>query len=77
MRARPGPACSIPPTVRFPVCARNPQASMVNVRNDGAVNTGANHASRLASEAETWSAASESIGGNLFHRRFRGTRFAQ
>jgi hypothetical protein len=41
------------------------------------VNNGANQASRLASEAGTGSAASESIGGNPFHRRFRGIRFAQ
>ena len=59
---------SIPHTVRFPVCAMNPQASMLNVRNDGAVNSGASQESRLASEAGTGSVASASIGGNPFQR---------
>jgi hypothetical protein len=34
----------MPHTVRFPDCARKPQASAVNVRNDGAVNNGENTA---------------------------------
>jgi hypothetical protein len=70
IRDRPAPA-SIPHTVRFPVCARNPQASMVKVRKDGAVNNGAKQASTLASEPGTGSVASGSIGGNPFHQRFR------
>ena len=40
---------SIPHTVRFPVCARNPQASMVKVRKDGAVKTGRGRQDTLAS----------------------------
>ena len=69
IRARSAPA-SIPHTVRFPVCARNPQASIVNVRNDGAVNSGANQASRLASEAGTGGVTSGSIAANPARRRF-------
>jgi hypothetical protein len=72
-RARPAPA-SIPHTVRFPVCARNPQARPQNVRNDGAVNNGARPASSVLSDAGTGSVASTSIGGNPFHRRFRKHR---
>ena len=47
---RPAPV-SMPHTVRFPVCARNPQAMPEKVRNDGAVNRGPKTASRPASEA--------------------------
>ena len=72
-RARPAPA-SIPHTVRPPACARNPQASPQNVRNDGTVNNGANQASRPISEHGTGSVASGSIGGNPFHRRFQKHR---
>ena len=68
-RARPAPA-SIPHTVRFPVCARKPQARPQNVRNDGAVNNGARPASSAIRDAGTGSVASTSIGGNPFHRRF-------
>ncbi len=71
--ARPAPA-SIPHTVRFPVCARNPQARPQNVRNDGAVNNGARPASSVISDAGTGSVASASIGGNPFHRRFHKHR---
>ena len=72
-RARPAPA-SIPHTVRFPVCARKPQARPQNVRNDGAVNNGARPASSVISDAGTGSVASASIGGNPFHRRFHKHR---
>jgi len=60
-RARPAPA-GMPHTVRFPVCARNPQASAVKVRNDGAVNNGPNTASKLASEAGSGSDVPGSTG---------------
>jgi hypothetical protein len=64
-RDRPAPV-SIPHTVRFPICARKLQASMVKVRKEGAVNSGANQASRLASETGTGSVASGGIGGIPF-----------
>ena len=67
-RASPAPD-SIPHTVRFPVCATNPQASMVNVRKDGAVNIGANPVSSVSSDAGTGSVASGSIGGIPFQQR--------
>jgi len=70
---RPAPA-SMPHTVRFPVCARNPQASIVKVRKDGAVNNEAKQASTLASEPGSGSVASWSIGGNPFHQRFHKHR---
>jgi hypothetical protein len=44
---------SIPTTVRFPGWERKPQASMVNVRNDGAVNNGEKAASSVISDAGT------------------------
>ncbi len=69
---RPAPA-SMPHTVRFPVCAKNPQARPQNVRNDGAVNNGAKPVSSVISDAGTGSVASGSIGGNPFHRRFPST----
>ena len=69
-RDRPAPV-SIPHTVRFPVCVRNPQARPQNVRNDGAVNSGASTASRFTSEEGTGSVASGSISGNPFHQRLR------
>ena len=69
VRVRPAPA-SMPHTVRLPACARNPQAnSMVKVRNDGAVNSGAKDVSNPIREAGTGSVASGSIGGNAFHQR--------
>jgi hypothetical protein len=68
-RDRPAPA-SMPHTVLLPVWARNPQARPPKVRNDGAVNNGANQASRLASQAGTGSVAYGSIGTIPFHRRF-------
>ena len=49
----------------------NPQAGIVEVRKDGAVNSGANQASMLIREAGSGSVASGSIGGNPFHQRFR------
>jgi hypothetical protein len=61
----------MPHTVRFPVCARNPLASMVKVRKDGAVNNGVKQASAFISEAGSGSVASGSISGNPFHQRFR------
>ncbi len=67
-RASPAPD-SMPHTVRFPGWARKPQASMVNVRNDGAVNNGAKDTSIVISDAGTCSPASGSIGGIPFHRR--------
>ena len=74
-RDRPAPV-SIPQTVRFPGCARKPQASIVNVRNDGAVNNGANTASSVISDAGTGSTASGSISGNPFRQRHRGPQAA-
>jgi hypothetical protein len=44
---------SIPQTVRLPGWARKPQARPVNVRNDGAVNSGAKAASSVISDAGT------------------------
>jgi hypothetical protein len=70
-RDRPAPV-SIPHTVRFPDWARKPQASPVNVRNDGAVNSGANQASIVISEAGTGSTASGSISGNPFRQQLSG-----
>ncbi len=64
---------SIPHTVRFPDCARNPQASAVNVRNDGAVNNGENTASSVISDAGSGSATSGGIGGNLIRQRYSST----
>jgi hypothetical protein len=68
-------AASIAHTVRRPAWARNPQARPQNVRNDGAVNNGANDASRRFSEAGTGGAVSGSIGGYpwvwWFHVRCR------
>ena len=72
-RDRPAPV-SIPHTVRLPVCARNPQASPQNVRNDRTVNSGANAARTFITEAGTASVASGSIGGKPFHQRFRQHR---
>ena len=69
IRDRPAPA-SMPHTVRLPVCARNPQASMVKVRKDGAVNNGAKQASTLASEPGGDSVVSGSISGVPFRQRF-------
>jgi hypothetical protein len=43
----------MPHTVRFPDCARKPQVRAVNVRNDGAVNSGENAASSVISDAGT------------------------
>ena len=43
-------APSIPHTVRFPVWAKKLQARPQNVRNDGAVNSGAEDVSSLISE---------------------------
>jgi hypothetical protein len=51
-RDRPAPV-STPHTVRFPDCARKPQASPVNVRNDGAVNSGETTAGSVISDAGT------------------------
>ena len=62
----------MPHTVRFPDWARKPQASPVNVRNDGAVNNGENTASSVISDAGTGSAASGSIGGNPFRQQVSG-----
>src|SRR5712671_988945 len=62
----------MPHTVRFPDCARKPQARAVNVRNDGAVNNGANTASSVISDAGTGSAASGNIG-NPFCQEYPGT----
>ena len=63
-RDRPAPV-SMPHTVRFPDCARKPQASIVNVRNDGAVNSGENTASSVISDAGTGSTASGSISESV------------
>jgi hypothetical protein len=41
------------------------------VRNDGAVNSGANTARTFITEAGTGSVASGSIGGKPSHQRFR------
>ena len=46
---------------RAPDCARNPQASAVNVRNDGAVNSGQDTASSVISDAGGGSPASGNI----------------
>ena len=54
---------SIPQTVRFPGWARKPQARAVKVRNDGAVNSGANAWSSVISDAGTMSG---SISGRPF-----------
>src|SRR5512135_691058 len=62
-RDRPAPA-SIPHTVLLPVWARNPQARPQKVRNDGAVNSGPNTASRPASEPGSGSVTSGIIAGN-------------
>jgi hypothetical protein len=62
----------MPHTVRFPDCARKPQARAVNVRNDGAVNNGANTASSVISDAGTGSTASGNIG-NPFRQGHAGT----
>ena len=43
---------------------------MVKVRNDGAVNSGANQARMPASEAGTGGVASGSISADPFHQRF-------
>ena len=48
-KARPG---QHPYTVRFPVCARNPQARPQNVRNDGAVNNGADRPAESSATRE-------------------------
>jgi hypothetical protein len=61
-RESPAPQ-SIPQTVRFPGWARKPQARPVNVRNDGAVNSGANQASSVISDAGT-------ISGSISRRPF-------
>src|SRR6266568_2028742 len=61
---------SIPHTVCFPARVRKPQASPQNVRNDGAVNSGANAARTFISEAGTGTVASGSIGGKPSHQRF-------
>jgi hypothetical protein len=53
----------MPHTVRFRGWARKPQARPQNVRNDGAVNSGANEASSVIRDAGTGSAESGSIGG--------------
>ena len=73
MRPDPGQAgaVSIPHTVRFPDCARKPQASIANVRNDGAVNRGANTTSTVISDAGTHSAPSGDIG-DRFRQRHPG-----
>ena len=63
---------SIPHTVRFPDWARKPQASMLKVRNDGAVNNGENAASSVISDAGTGTAASGSISGNPFRQQVSG-----
>jgi hypothetical protein len=75
---RPGPRqglpVSIPHTVRFPDCARKPQASPVNVRNDGAVNSGRTRpaaSSATPGPGVNGNAASGSIRGNSFHDRRR------
>jgi len=68
------PRASMPHTVRRPACVRNPQARPQNVRNDGAVNSGAKDMSSLISETGAGSVASGSIGGNPFHRRFHEHR---
>jgi hypothetical protein len=61
-----------PADVRFPDWARNPHASMLNVRNDGAVNSGQNTASSVISDAGTGSTASGSISGNPFRQGASG-----
>jgi len=75
----------MPHTVLLPVWDRNPQARPQKVRNDGAVNNGANQASRLASEAGTGSVTSPASPGILARRgslasvhqvRFRGPLFS-
>ena len=63
----------MPQTVRWPECAKKPQASIANVRNDGAVNNGANTASSVISDAGTGISASGSISGNPFHQGYPGT----
>ena len=75
MRPQPGQARARqhPADRPLPGCARKPQASIVNVRNDGAVNNGANTASSVISDAGTGSTASGSISGNPFRQRHRGT----
>jgi hypothetical protein len=45
----------------------------VNVRNDGAVNSGENTASSVISDAGTGAAASGSISGNPFRQGYPGT----
>jgi hypothetical protein len=72
-RARPAPD-SMPHTVRFPGWARKPHARPQNVRNDGAVNSGAKETSSVITDAGAGSVASGSIVGNPFHRRFRKHR---
>lgn len=62
-RDSPAPV-SIPQTVRFPGWARKPQANAVKVRNDGAVNSGANAWSSVISDAGT-------ISGSIGSRPFR------
>jgi len=68
-RESPAPA-SIPHTVRFPGCARNPQARPQNVRNDGAVNDSESTASSVISATGIGRLAPGTIGGDPFHRRF-------
>jgi hypothetical protein len=61
-------------TARFPGWPRKPQARPVNVRNDGAVNSGENTASSVISDAGTGSTASGSIRrGDPFRRECQGT----
>jgi hypothetical protein len=60
-------------TARFPGWPRKPQARPVNVRNDGAVNSGENTASSVISDAGTGSTASGSIRrGDPFRRGVPG-----
>src|SRR5215472_15285442 len=59
---------SIPQTVRFPPWARKPQARPVNVRNDGAVNSGENTVSSVISDAGTGSTASGIIRRGPFRQ---------
>jgi hypothetical protein len=56
----------MPHTVRFPDRVRKPQARALNVRNDGAVNSGVNTASSVIGDAGTGTVASGSIGGIPF-----------
>jgi hypothetical protein len=71
-RDRPAPV-SMPHTVRFPGCARKPQARAVNVRKDGAVNNGANTASSVISDAGTGSAAAGSSESLTFRGSWHGS----